>query len=660
MSHAMHHPRWALFYDFHTMPACPDVGEKFDVETFIDHVKACGVDYIVFPARCNLGMAYYDTAVGIRHPSLKYDLLGRLVDACQSRSVAIAAYINVGLSHEEGLRHRNWLTVSPEGHAYRPDRLDHFFREMCYNSDYGNHVVEMVKEVVSGYSLSGLMLDCMNVGPCVGMECVQEMKEREIDWRDPEALSAFARSSWLKMARRIATAAKSIRNDLLLYFNGIPFEDQQDIGTYLEFECLPTGGWGYETLPVYARYIRNLGKPLLNQTGRFHKSWGDFGGIRTEASLEYDCLYGLANAMGVMIGDHLHPRGDMNHAVLDLVERIYGRLQKLEPWVENAVALTEIGIVAPHPALRKGTGFAPPSEMEVVKGAARIFCELKAQFDVLSATMAWKDMKVIVLPDCVSMSEEMAEKIRIHLEGGGAILSSGWSGLDAERRAFVAGYWGLAYEGESPHDPAYFTVSPPWNDVIPDMPHNFYGPGISMRALPGTDVLARVVAPYYNRHWDGEHGFLYLPPDRVTEQSAVTLCGSVAHISHAVFRSYYSGAPIPLRQVVGKLMDLLVPKPMVRVPGFPSFGRVTVTAQTGRRMVHLLAYVPERRGTTIDMIEEPIELHEVSVSLRADGPDPKQVYLAPSRTLLPFEVKQGYITVTIPAMSGYAMVVFEQ
>lgn len=86
MSHAMHHPRWALFYDFHTMPACPDVGEKFDVETFIDHVKACGVDCIVFPARCNLGMAYYDTAIGIRHPSLKYDLLGRLVDACQSRS----------------------------------------------------------------------------------------------------------------------------------------------------------------------------------------------------------------------------------------------------------------------------------------------------------------------------------------------------------------------------------------------------------------------------------------------------------------------------------------------------------------------------------------------------------------------------------------------
>ena len=655
----MHQPKWALFYDFHTMPACPDVGKRFDVEAFTDRVKACGVDYVVFPARCNLGMAYYDTAIGIRHPSLEYDLLGRLAESCQRKSIAFAAYINVGLSHEEALRHRDWLIVSPEGFTYKPDRLDHFFREMCYNSAYGDHVVDMVKEVVSGYPLSGLMLDCMNVGPCVGVECIREMKEQEIDWRDPEVLAAFAHSSTLRMARRIGHAAQSIRPDLLLYFNGIPFEDQQEIGTYLEFECLPTGGWGYETLPVYARYARNLGKPLLNQTGRFHKSWGDFGGIRTEPSLEYDCLYGLANAMRATIGDHFHPRGDMNHAVLDLVERIYGRLQQLEPWIEAAVAVTEVGVVAPDPVFRRGTSFAPPSEMEVVKGVTRMFCELKAQFDVLSDTMSWDGMKVIVLPDRVSVSEQMTQKVRAHLDGGGALLSTGWSGLDADRRGFVLDDWGLAYEGDSPHDPAYFTVSAPLSDGVPDMPHDFYGPGICVRAQPGTDVLARIVAPYYNRHWDGEHGHLYLPPDRITEHPAVTLCGRVTHISHAVFRAYYQNASVPLRQIVSNLMGHLLPKPLVRTTGLPSFGRVTVTAQTGRRMVHLLAYVPERRGATIDMIEEPIEVRDVSISLRADGVAPQRVYVAPSRRPLSFEVKQGYINATIPVVSGYAMVVFE-
>jgi hypothetical protein len=53
----IHQPKYCLFYDNHTMPACPDVGETFDAEAFTDRIKACGVDYLTSHARCNLGMA---------------------------------------------------------------------------------------------------------------------------------------------------------------------------------------------------------------------------------------------------------------------------------------------------------------------------------------------------------------------------------------------------------------------------------------------------------------------------------------------------------------------------------------------------------------------------------------------------------------------------
>ena len=36
-------------------------------------------------------------------------------------------------------------------------------------------------------------------------------------------------------------------------------------------------------------------------------------------------------------------------------------------------------------------------------------------------------------------------------------------------------------------------------------------------------------------------------------------------------------------------------------------------------MIHLLSYVPEMRGSKTQMIEEPIELHNVKISLRSDG-----------------------------------------
>ena len=57
----IHEPGYCLFYDNHTMPALPDVGENFDAELFTDRLKDCGVDYLTFHARCNLGMAYYNT-----------------------------------------------------------------------------------------------------------------------------------------------------------------------------------------------------------------------------------------------------------------------------------------------------------------------------------------------------------------------------------------------------------------------------------------------------------------------------------------------------------------------------------------------------------------------------------------------------------------------
>jgi len=59
------------------------------------------------------------------------------------------------------------------------------------------------------------------------------------------------------------------------------------------------------------------------------------------------------------------------------------------------------------------------------------------------------------------------------------------------------------------------------------------------------------------------------------------------------------------------------------------------------------------------MIEEPIELREVKVALRADGQTPAKVYLAPTEEALAFEIKDGYIHTTVPVVPGYTMVVFE-
>ena len=41
-------PHYSMFFDMHTMQACPDVGHAFDAEKFADQLKNAGVDLVGF------------------------------------------------------------------------------------------------------------------------------------------------------------------------------------------------------------------------------------------------------------------------------------------------------------------------------------------------------------------------------------------------------------------------------------------------------------------------------------------------------------------------------------------------------------------------------------------------------------------------------------
>ncbi len=75
-------------------------------------------------------------------------------------------------------------------------------------------------------------------------------------------------------------------------------------------------------------------------------------------------------------------------------------------------------------------------------------------------------------------------------------------------------------------------------------------------------------------------------------------------------------------------------------------------------MVHVLSYVPEQRGRSMDVIEEPIILRDVGVSVLC--PSAKRVYLAPQNEDIPWQSEDGRIDFETPEVQGYQMVVIEQ
>lgn len=648
-------PRRAVHMDFHTMPKVDDVGAEFNGKEFAQTLKNAHIDSVTVFAKCNLGFAYYPTKVGIPHPGLQCDLLGEMVKACHEEDIMVLAYFNAGLDHENALHHRDWCVLPADGTIYKEDRLNPFFRRMCLNTEYGNYLVKMVNETIELYDVDGLFFDCFNpLEPCYGIECLEMMEKHGADIMDP--VVAKEALSWTNAA--FASRIRAITpEDKLLYFNCVPFKEQVPYCGHFEIECLPQGEWGYDNFPANVRYTRNLGPYTIGQTGRFQGGWGDFGGIRTEESLRFDCYHAISNAVACGIGDHIHPRGKLEPEVYNIIGNIYGKIEELEPWLADVKAVTEIGVVIPQNAM----GY-PITNWESVNhpvaAAVRMLTELKYQVDVIDWDMDFSKYKVLVLPDNVFVPSNCKDKLNKYIKSGGGIISTGHSGLTEDKTTFaLPESWGIVSHGEETFNMEFFETSDSLKDIA-GFPVSIYKPGISISANKGTEVLAYINEPYFNKHWDGYHGYYYVPPKTKTAHPALTRNGNVFQFSFPIFQGYYEHAYVIYKKIIKNCIEKILPEPLIKTEGLPSFARITMTEKDHLTMIHILSYVPEMRGKK-QIIEEPVCLNNVKISFRTDGAIPQRVFSAPDMKPLEYSLDNEYMTMNIPKVNGYKLIVLE-
>ncbi len=647
-------PRRALHIDFHTMPGIRDVGRDFDSEEFVRTLTGAGIEYVTVFASCNLGFAYYPTKIGSMHPSLQRDLLGEMVAACRGAGIQVAAYFNAGLDHQHALEHREWCKVDKNGSVYDIPHMGHYFRTMCLNSGYGSHLLSMVKEVLDNYAVDGVFLDCFTLKPCYGFECLDGMRKIGMDPCDDTQVQEYIWQITNEFRGKANRLVDSYSRNLNLYLNGLPFRWQS---SHLELEVLPTGGWGYDVLPWHIRYARTLGKPFFTMTARFHGGWGDFGGLRSRDGLLFDLYNSIANGGTCSIGDHMHPRASLEPEVYKLISGVYSEVAKLEPWLADRKSEAEIVIVEPR--LQK-----LPGDLSIdiggVAGATRMLSELKQQFDVGDGFGDLSKYRVIILPDHVVVDDELKIKLEAHLAKGGVIISSAFSGLDPEKTKFALSQYEMEYEGCESFDPTFIVAEREISRGVPEMPLTVYSPGGAIKPKRGAKVLAKLMKSYFNRQtWDRFHENMYMPPDDELDRPGIVQCDGIIHFSFPIFSGYYENAVVAYKQLVANCLDLLFRNPLIKVTGLPSFGQVTITRNEGSAQVHLLTYLPELRGKQMQVIEEPITVKDVEVSLRADAGKFVRAYLAPSLVSLDCLAEDGYVTVSVPEVIGYQMVVFE-
>ena len=640
--------------DFHTSPEIPDVAADFDAGEFADTLRRAHVNSVTVFAKCHHGMSYYDTKVGVKHPGLRIDLLGEMVQACHARGIRVPAYISVTWDEWCAQNHPDWLAMDRNGRMWFGGPLEPVWHSICMlNPAYQDYLHSQADEVLRSYEVDGLFLDIwMTPRPtCFCASCMAKMKAAGVNPADDEECRRFNYAEREQMMERFRGLADSVRPGVSVFFNScleVGKSDWLRHFTHIEIESLPSGGWGYGHFPLFVRYFRSFSKPCMGMTARFHRSWGDFGGLKNRAALEFECFSMLAAGARCSVGDQLHPRGRLDAAVYELIDSVYESVAEKEPWCTGAQSVAQTAL------------FHAEGLEQAETGAVRMLLETHELFDVIDADGDFTRYVVLILPDAVRLDETLAGKLRDYLAGGGALLLSGKSGLATDRDEFALTETGLRYAGKSDYSPNFLCeLAPAIRKGIPEFNYMMYDGGLQVEAMPGTEVLARVGLPYFNRTWEHFCSHGPTPFDRPSEHPAVVRNGRVVYFAHPLFGLYAQQPMRFYRQLLANALDLLRPNKILRA-SLPSTARVGLTRQPEheRLILHVLNYVPERRAADLDVIEEAQTVVDADVSLMTRK-RPARVSAVPQQEPIPYSFQDGCTRVQIPRIDGHAMIVFE-
>jgi hypothetical protein len=649
-----------IHLDFHTSPAITEVGKNFNAAEFADTLKDAEVNSITIFAKCHHGMAYYPTKIGIQHPNLSFDLLGQMMEACHRQGIRTPVYISTLYDQYAWHQHGDWRALDPdgqeEGHRGHAGPIEAQLGRLCVNTPYVDYLSAMAEEVLTSYEADGIFYDNFTYGPegCSCSYCIAEREKLGLDSRKQPDRIRHMHLVMDRTMRRLADIARAERPKGTVFING-PLTLRQDPGflhpslryySHIEIESLPGGTWGYSYFPMAARRLRNLGLDTRGMTGAFHRSWGDFGTVRNQAALDYECFTMLAQATQCSIGDHMHPSGRLNKVTYGRIGQTYRSVAAKEPWCRGARAVTEIGSLITY----NGSG---GTESDL--GVSAMLTQLRHQFDLIDPAADFSGYKVLVLPDSHRLDDTVQHKLEKYLAGGGKLILSNESGLDPEGKRFVLPV-GAEYESAWKHDNQYVEVLDAEKNGLPPMIEIAYETGAAVKIAPGGTLLARCWKTYFDK--DYEHFQVeQTPPSQPTDYAAVVATGSTIYFAAPIFRTYSRYAYAFDRDLFGHYLCRLLANPMVRAEG-PSTMQATVTEQPNRRIVHLLNYIAERRGPSLDIVEDVIPLNNVKLALLADR-RPQKVYLAPQQEYLHFNYTSGYVRTVVPVLTGHQMIVFE-
>ncbi|MGI5819597.1 MAG: family 10 glycosylhydrolase [Armatimonadota bacterium] len=675
--------------DMHLPEDAPEMFARFDAEQYVATLVDANVNSVTVFAHCHHGNCYYDTSVGHKHSRLEFDYLREVASECRRRDVAVMAYFSCAWNHRAGEEHPEWTQRDADG---RPRPHPRFWWWMCLNSPYGDHIVQMTREVAEGYPVDGLWFDITYVAPpsCYCDHCREQFRAlygrdmpRDADSGSHEArlLHEFRIGTEQRFRDRLVETVKSADPELLISWNHAGdvtqlYLDNDRSADILFRETHTPEDW----LPsIQARWFQHFDMPFECCTSRFHYGgWSSFS-YKTPAKLHVEAATGLAHGGIVDIGDQALHDGTLDPAAYELIGGVYERARAIEQHCSGTRSVPNIAVLHSSRAHHLGWWLeenASRRPMVSVYGAARILHDGGRHFDIISerALDRLGDYHALLIPDQLVITAEELDAIRAFVESGGSLLASWRCGMFDEDGREVSPTFMTELCGVDPLRFAEYScgyLTDLQFDVdAPHAPLLFRGPGEAGHRLPipalecqpiSARPLASLTHPIYERTREHFYAANNPPPGEPSGYGSVFVNqvgdGQVVYFPFDLFRFYQLDSYTPLRNIALEMLDrvALVQEALVDAPAQVE---IVLRERGNTRFLHLINYANQRFGHGFHpvVVDDIVPVMGIPVRVRGMA---TAVFERPSGRSVPFELQGDYTCFTLPRLDGHAIIEFQ-
>ncbi|MDX6766060.1 MAG: alpha-amylase family protein [Candidatus Methylacidiphilales bacterium] len=603
--------------DFHTSPLIGQIGSEFDAAEFVETFRRAHVNSVTIFARCHHGFCYYPSQVAPIHPGLRgRDLLGEMIEALHKADIRCPVYTTVGWDEESARLFPAWRMLQADGIFARCANPDpqlptqpggwHFLDWL--HPDYQDYLEAHTRELCHLYDIDGLFYDIVMFSPMAhyGAASMNFRERHGFGAPDPgtfqrfqsAAVSSFA-SRFTRLLKGIAPRASVFYNSGLdVFIDGTGGRSRTQYCSHVEIESLPSGFWGYHHFPRLARSAGRWGKPWLGQTGRFQRMWGDFGGIKSQAALEYECFRSQAHGGANSVGDQLPPRGTLDSAAYRLIGEVYRQCASAESFYAGSIPIPHVGILtANHP---------DSNLVETGKSdeGAILMCE-ESHYDaaLLDDQSDLDPYALIILPDSTVITTALEKKLRKYYAAGGKLILSHRSGFKPDGRPALT-FLPVRPQQETPAWPTYWRTKKSFWPEMAASDRVIYSRGTNLACGRGVRVLVDRVPPYFHRTDLTFSSHFQAPPVKNPSPYPAVVSGQrFVWFADPIFREYREFGNGAARDVWRRVMRQMIgPAPVG--DGLPTTMLVIPRRQRRDLILTLLHYIPTRKCLAIDIIEE--------------------------------------------------------